>query len=254
MTTTRYALLVEYDGGGFVGWQRQKNGMSVQQALEEAASHLAQGAPVACTGAGRTDSGVHAAGQVAMIDLPGSFDPLRVREALNFYTKQYALAVIEARIAPEGWHPRFTAIRRHYRYVILNRRARPALEAGRVWQLPHALDAVAMAEGATHLLGRHDFTTFRAGSCQAKSPIRTLERLEVRREGEHVVIEAEARSFLHHQIRNIVGTLKLVGDGSWPPTRVAEALAARARAAGGPTAPPDGLTFMAVDYEPPLFG
>jgi tRNA pseudouridine38-40 synthase len=164
------------------------------------------------------------------------------------------VVVREARAAPEGWHPRFKAIRRRYRYVILNRRARPALEMGRVWHLPHDLDAEPMAEGARHLLGRHDFTSFRAASCQANSPLRTLDRLDVRREGAHVVIEAEARSFLHHQVRNMVGTLKLVGEGAWPPERMGQALAAQSRAAAGPTAPPDGLTFMAVDYDPPLFG
>jgi tRNA pseudouridine38-40 synthase len=138
--------------------------------------------------------------------------------------------------------------------VILNRRARPALECGRVWHLPHDLDAELMAAGARHLLGRHDFTSFRAASCQAKSPLRTLDRLDVRRDGAHVIIETEARSFLHHQVRNMVGTLKLVGEAAWQPERVATALAARARAAAGPTAPPDGLTFVAVDYDPPVFG
>jgi tRNA pseudouridine38-40 synthase len=253
VTTTRYALLLEYDGGAFVGWQSQANGVAVQQVLEKAASYLAGGEHVACAGAGRTDAGVHAAGQVAVIALPGEMSPLRVRDALNFYLKPHHVAVLEARLAPEGWHPRFAAIRRHYRYVILNRRARPALEAGHVWHLQHDLDAELMAQGARHLLGRHDFTSFRAGSCQAKSPIRTLDRLDVRREGAHVIVETEARSFLHHQVRNMVGTLKLVGDGTWPPGRVAEALAACARAAGGPTAPADGLTFMAVDYEPAVF-
>jgi tRNA pseudouridine38-40 synthase len=176
-----------------------------------------------------------------------------VRDALNFHMKPHAVVVREARLAPAGWHPRFQALRRRYRYVILNRRARPALEMGRVWHLPHTLDAAAMADGARHLLGRHDFTSFRAASCQAASPMRTLDRLDVRRHGAHVVIEAEARSFLHHQVRNMVGTLKLVGDGVWAPGRVAAALAARARAAAGPTAPPDGLTFIGVDYEPPMF-
>jgi tRNA pseudouridine38-40 synthase len=248
-----YALLLEYDGRGFVGWQVQPNGLSIQQVLEEAAGRLAGGAPVAAAIAGRTDAGVHAQGQVAMITLPNDLPPARVREALNFHMKPHAVVVQEARIAPEGWHPRFSAVRRRYRYVILNRRARPALELGRVWHLPHRLEASAMAEGARHLLGRHDFTSFRAASCQAKSPLRTLDRLDVRRDGVHIIIEAEARSFLHHQVRNMVGTLKLVGEGRWTSFRMAEALAARNRAAAGPTAPPDGLTFMGVDYEPPLF-
>jgi tRNA pseudouridine38-40 synthase len=251
--TTAYALLIEYDGRGFVGWQHQENGLSIQQVVEEAAAHLAGGAHVACAVAGRTDAGVHAEGQVAMITLPGGLPPDRVRDALNFYMKPHAVVVREAGEAAEGWHPRFKAIRRHYRYVILNRRARPALELGRVWHLPHDLDAGLMAEGARHLLGRHDFTSFRAASCQANSPLRTLDRLDVRRDGAHVVIETEARSFLHHQVRNMVGTLKLVGEGLWPPERMADALAARSRAAAGPTAPPDGLTFMGVDYDPPVF-
>lgn len=251
--TVRYALLLEYDGRGFVGWQSQPNGLSIQEVLENAASRLAGGAPVSAAIAGRTDAGVHAEGQVAMIALEKALPAERLAEALNFHMKPYPVVVQAARIAAEGWHPRFDAKRRRYRYVILNRRARPALETGRVWHLPHPLEAGAMAEGARHLLGRHDFTSFRAASCQAKSPLRTLDRLDVRRDGEHVIIEAEARSFLHHQVRNMVGTLKLVGDGAWAPFRVAEALAACNRAAAGPTAPPDGLTFMGVDYDPPIF-
>lgn len=251
--TTRYALLVEYDGRGFVGWQRQPNGLSIQEVLETAASKLASGAPVAASIAGRTDAGVHAEGQVAMIELPQDLPPYRVAQALNFHMKPYPVVVRTAAIAPPEWHPRFDALRRRYRYVILNRAARPALETGRVWHVPHGLDAGAMAEGAKHLLGRHDFTSFRAASCQAKSPLRTLDRLDVRRAGEHILIEAEARSFLHHQVRNMVGTLKLVGDGVWEPGRVAAALAAQSRAAAGPTAPPDGLTFMSVDYPQAIF-
>lgn len=251
--STTYALLLEYDGRGFVGWQMQPNGLSIQQVLEQAAAKLAGGAPVAAAIAGRTDAGVHAEGQVAMITLDRDLPPERLAEALNFHMKPHAVVVQEARVAPDGWHPRFNALRRRYRYVILNRRARPALELGRVWHMPHPLEAAAMAEGARFLLGRHDFTSFRAASCQAKSPLRTLDRLDVRRDGVHIIIEAEARSFLHHQVRNMVGTLKLVGEGLWPPARMAEALAACNRAAAGPTAPPDGLTFMSVDYEPPLF-
>ncbi|MCB8880325.1 tRNA pseudouridine(38-40) synthase TruA [Acidisoma cellulosilytica] len=251
--TTTYALLLEYDGRGFVGWQMQPNGLSIQQVLEEAASRLAGGAPVAAAIAGRTDAGVHAEGQVAMITLDRDLPPQRLRDALNFYMKPHAVVVQDVRVAPEGWHPRFNALRRRYRYVILNRRARPALEAGHVWHMPHPLEAGAMAEGARFLLGRHDFTSFRAASCQAKSPLRTLDRLDVRRDGFHIIIETEARSFLHHQVRNMVGTLKLVGAGVWEPAQMAEALAARDRAAAGPTAPPDGLTFMSVDYEPAIF-
>lgn len=251
--TCHYALLLEYDGRGFVGWQRQAQGLSIQAVLEAAAAKLAGGSPVAAAIAGRTDAGVHAAGQVALIALPGALPPERVAEALNFHMKPHAVVVVAARIAPEGWHPRFDARRRRYRYLILNRRARPARALGRVWHVPHPLAAEPMAEAAQLLLGRHDFTSFRAASCQAKSPLRTLDRLDVRRDGETIIIDAEARSFLHHQVRNMVGTLKLVGDGAWPPQRVAEALAACNRAAAGPTAPPDGLTFMSVDYPLALF-
>ncbi len=250
---TRYALHIEYDGRGFVGWQRQTNGVSIQQVLEEAAAKLAGGAPVASVVAGRTDAGVHAMGQTAIISLPGDLPPLKVREALNFHMKPHAVVVVRAAVAVGDWNPRFSALWRRYRYIILNRRARPALQMGQVWHVPHPLDVAAMAEGAGHLLGRHDFTSFRASSCQAKSPVRTMDRLEVRAEGDLVVIEAEARSFLHHQVRNMVGTLKLVGDGSWPAARVATALAAVDRRAGGPTAPPDGLCLMAVGYDPDPF-
>ncbi len=250
---TRYALLIEYDGRGFVGWQRQVNGISVQQVLEAAAARLNGGAPVAAIAAGRTDAGVHAAGQTALIVLPGDLPPNRVREALNFHMKPHAVVVLQAAIPPDDWNPRFSATRRRYRYLILNRRARPALQEGSVWHVPNPLDTAAMAEGARHLVGHHDFTSFRASSCQAKSPVRTLDHLEIRRDGETISVEVGARSFLHHQVRNIVGTLKLVGEGSWPAARVATALAARSRAAGGPTAPPYGLCFMHVGYDTDIF-
>lgn len=245
---TRYALRLEYDGAGFVGWQRQPNGLSVQQVLEEAAAHLTGGNPVASIVAGRTDAGVHAEGQVALVELPADLPPVRVREALNFHMKPHAVAVLVAAPAPEGWSPRFSAIQRHYRYIILNRRARPALLAGRVWHVPGRFDAAAMHTAGQLLLGRHDFTTFRATSCQAKSPIKTVERIAVRREGDLVVFEVSARSFLHHQVRNMVGTLKLVAEGRWDGDRLASALAALDRRAGGPTAPPEGLSLVAVDY------
>jgi tRNA pseudouridine38-40 synthase len=191
---------------------------------------------------------------VASIDLDREIAPERLCDALNFHMKPHAVSVRRAAVAPPGWNPRFSAIGRAYRYRILNRRARVALMAGRVWHVVAPLDVAAMAEAAGLLLGRHDFTSFRAASCQAKSPVRTLERLEVRREGEEVVISAEARSFLHHQVRNLVGTLKLVGDGSWAPGRVAEALAARHRAAAGPTAPAEGLMLVGVRYPDDPFG
>ena len=243
----RWALLLEYDGAGYVGWQLQDNGVSLQGLLEAAASRLNGGVSVPSVVAGRTDAGVHASGQVAMIALPDRYEADKVRDAVNFHLKPHPLVVLQAAPAPPGWNPRFSAVGRMYGYVILNRRARPGLER-RVWHVPHELDAAAMAEGASNLLGRHDFTSFRAAACQAKSPLRTLDRLEVRRQGDLVLIRAEARSFLHHQVRNMVGTLKLVGEGRWAPAQVGEALAARDRSAAGPTAPPDGLTLLAVRY------
>ena len=244
----RYALLLEYDGTGFVGWQVQDAGLSLQGVLEAAAARLAGGAKVASTAAGRTAAGVHAEGQVAQIDLPTAYPPDRLRDALNFHMKPHRMAVLRAALAPEGWNARFSAIGRSYRYRILNRRPRPTVLAGRVWHVDHPLDEAAMAAAAATLLGRHDFSSFRAAACQAKSPLRTLDRLDVTRCGEMVEIVAEARSFLHHQVRNMVGTLKLVGDGRWPVERVAAALAARDRSAAGPTAPAHGLTMTGVRY------
>ena len=245
---TRWALLLEYDGTPFVGWQRQINGLSVQEVLEQAASHLNAGQPVASVVAGRTDAGVHAEGQVAHIDLPAGHSAKAIRDALNFHMKPHPVVVLNAAAVPEDWNARFSANRRAYRFRILNRRSRPALLAGRVWHVPAPLDATAMHAAAQSLLGRHDFTSFRAASCQAKSPIRTLDRLDVSRHGDIVEVVAEARSFLHHQVRNFVGTLKLVGEGRWPIERVAAALQARDRAAAGPTAPPEGLTLVSVGY------
>jgi tRNA pseudouridine38-40 synthase len=244
----RYALLLEYDGRGFVGWQRQAQGLSLQAVLEDAAARLNHGASVASVVAGRTDAGVHAEAQVAQIDLSADFPPDRLRDALNFHMKPHRLVVIRAALAPSGWNARFSAIGRAYRYRILNRRARPALLLGQVWHVERHLDEAAMAEAARALLGRHDFTSFRAASCQANSPLRTLDLLDVTRAGDMVVVTAAARSFLHHQVRNMVGTLKLVGEGSWKVARMAEALAAADRSAAGPTAPPDGLCLTGVRY------
>ena len=251
---TRWALLMEYDGTQFVGWQRQDSGLSVQQVLEAAASRLNGGAAVPSIVAGRTDSGVHAAGQVAQLDLPAGFGAATVRDALNYHMKPHLVIVRQAAPAPEGWNARFSAVSRLYRYHILNRRARPALLSGRVWHVAAPLDAEAMRAAARHLLGRHDFTSFRAAACQAKSPLRTLDRLDVTRDGEMIEIVAQARSFLHHQVRNMAGTLRLVGDGSWQPGQVAEALAAKNRSAAGPTAPAAGLCLMAVRYPADPFG
>jgi tRNA pseudouridine38-40 synthase len=246
---TRWALLVEYNGTPFVGWQRQDNGLSVQQVLETAAARLNHGAPVVSTVAGRTDAGVHAEAQVAQLDLPDAIVATKVRDALNYHMKPHPVVVLDAAPAPDGWSARFSATGRRYRYRILNRCARPALLAGCVWHVHAELDAVAMHHAAQSLLGRHDFSSFRAAACQANSPLRTLDRLDVRRHGDIVEVIVEARSFLHHQVRNMVGTLKLVGDGSWPVERVAAALAAHDRSAAGPTAPADGLCLTGVRYD-----
>jgi len=252
MSPQRWAILLEYDGAGFVGWQHQAVGLAIQTVMENAVAQLA-GALVGCTAAGRTDAGVHALGQVVHFDLAREISGEKLVQALNFHMKPHRVVALRAMGVPADWSARFSATGRAYRYVILNRRARPGLAAGRVWHLPQALDVAAMAEGARHLLGRHDFSSFRAASCQAKSPLRTLDRLDVTRSGEVIEIVAEARSFLHHQVRNMAGTLKLVGDGSWRPEQVGAALAARDRRAAGPTAPPDGLALTAVHYPVDVF-
>lgn len=246
---TRWALLLEYDGKPFVGWQRQINGLSIQQVLEQAASHLNAGQAVASVVAGRTDAGVHAEGQVAHIDLPDCHGASATRDALNFHMKPHPVVILDAVAVPGDWSARFSADRRSYRFRILNRRSRPALMAGRVWHVTAALDDAVMHQAAQLLLGRHDFTSFRAASCQATSPIRTLDRLDVTRHGDIIEIVTEARSFLHHQVRNFAGTLKLVGEGHWPIRRVSAALEARHRAAAGPTAPPEGLALISVGYQ-----
>ena len=249
---TVWALLLEYDGAPFVGWQRQASGVSVQAVLEAAASRLVGGAHVSSVAAGRTDAGVHAAGQVVRLALPDTFGAGQVRDALNFHMRPHPVAVVQAAQAALGWNPRFDAVGRAYVFRILNRRARPALDR-RAWHVDKPLDADAMAAGARHLVGQHDFTSFRATACQAKSPIRSLDRLEVKRDGDVVTLHAEARSFLHHQVRNIAGTLKLVGEGRWQPDQVHDALLALDRRAAGPTAPPEGLTLIRVEYSRELF-
>ncbi|HTQ14649.1 MAG TPA: tRNA pseudouridine(38-40) synthase TruA [Rhizomicrobium sp.] len=246
----RYRLTVEYDGAGFVGWQRQDNGPSVQGALEEAIFRLSS-ETVTVTSAGRTDAGVHAMGQVAHFDLDKSYAAEKVRDALNHYLRPARVAVLEAHEAAPDFHARFLATARHYLYRIVCRRAPLALDAGRAWHVVKDLDAEAMHQAAQALVGRHDFTTFRAAECQANSPIKTLDRLDVRRAGGEMHIEASARSFLHHQVRSMVGSLKLVGEGKWRPRDLADALAAKDRAACGPVAPPGGLYLVKVDYEQP---
>ncbi len=249
---TRWALLLEYDGTPFVGWQRQVTGPSVQSVLEHAAGRLA-GGPVSSVAAGRTDSGVHALGQVAHLDLEREMAPERLVAALNYHLKPHPVAVLRAAPVPADWSARFSAIGRAYRYDILNRPARAALGIHRVWHIPARLDVGAMQAGAQRLIGRHDFTSFRAASCQANSPWRTLDRLDVIRDGELVHIIAEARSFLHHQVRNMVGSLRLVGEGRWQPDDMARVLEAGDRAAAGPTAPAAGLFLTRVRYERDVF-
>jgi tRNA pseudouridine38-40 synthase len=248
----RYKLTIEYDGTGLVGWQRQANGVSVQEALETAIAAFC-GERTTVHGAGRTDAGVHALAHTAHIDLTRVADPAVLRSAINYHLRPVAISVLAAAAAPADFDARLSATGRVYLYRILNRRAPPALERGRVWQVAPPLDVEAMREGAQHLIGHHDFSTFRDSLCQAKSPVKTLERLEIQRVGEEIRIETRARSFLHHQVRIMAGTLKLVGLGRWRPDDVARALAARDRRAGGPTAPPAGLYLVEVQY-PGRFG
>jgi len=243
----RFKLTLEYDGGGFVGWQRQDNGPSVQEQLERAIAAFS-GETAAVYGAGRTDSGVHALAQVAHVDIQRRITAHRLREALNHHLKPHPIAVLDAEAVAQGFHARFSAVGRAYRYRILNRRAPPALDAGRVWHLARRLDAAAMHEAAQRLVGHHDFTSFRAAECQADSPVKTLDRLAVARHGGEVVVEAAAPSFLHNQVRILVGTLELVGRGRWTPDDVAAALAACDRAAAGPAAPPQGRYLAGVRY------
>jgi tRNA pseudouridine38-40 synthase len=243
----RYKLVLEYDGGPFAGWQRQDNGPSVQAALEDAVFKLAQ-ERVTATGAGRTDAGVHARGQVAHFDLVKEFPADTVRDALNAHLRPAPISVLEASIAVPDFHARFSAVARYYEYRVLCRRAPPALDRGHVWHVGRALDVETMAHAARALIGTHDFTTFRAAECQAKSPVKTLDRLDVAKQGDEIVFYAAARSFLHHQVRSMVGTLKLVGEGKWTDANVARALAVCDRAQCGPVAPPEGLTLLRVDY------
>ncbi|MCB2059570.1 MAG: tRNA pseudouridine(38-40) synthase TruA [Novosphingobium sp.] len=245
--TTRFALTLEFDGGPFMGLQRQAHGPSVQQSVEEAVFAIT-GEEVTMHAAGRTDAGVHAFAMRAHVDVEKNIAPFRLMEALNAKLRPSPIAVLACEVVPENWHARFSCIGRSYLYRIVNRRAPLTLEKGRAWHIQKQLDADAMHRAAQSLIGNHDFTTFRSVHCQARSPVKTLDRLDVRREGELVLIETEARSFLHHQVRSMTGCLVLVGLGRWPEIRVAEALAARDRQALGLNAPPEGLYFVAARY------
>lgn len=247
----RYALLIEYHGGPFAGWQRQSGQPSVQEALETALAALDPGRPQV-TGAGRTDAGVHARGQVAHADLSRDWDPFRLAGALNWHLRPAPVAIVRAALVPGDFHARFSATERRYTFRILARRAPAVLDGDQVWQVPGRLDVAGMRAGAAHLVGRHDFTTFRSAMCQADSPVKTLDGIAIEEHpatgGHEYRFHLRARSFLHNQVRSIAGTLGRVGTGAWDPARVAEALAARDRAACGPVAPPQGLSLISVGY------
>lgn len=244
---TRFALTIEFDGRPFMGWQRQSHGPSVQQALEEAAFAIT-GETVAVQAAGRTDAGVHATAMRAHIDIARPIAAFRLMEALNACVRPAPVAVLAAEEVADDWHARFSCTGRHYRYSIVQRRAPLTFERGLAWRVTTPLDIAAMRAGAARLIGRHDFTTFRSVHCQADSPLRTLDRLDILADGPEIDIFASARSFLHHQVRSMVGCLVLVGQGKWSPDDVSVALEARDRAALGHNAPPDGLYFIGADY------
>ncbi len=244
---TRFALTLEFDGGPFMGLQRQAHGPSVQQSVEEAV-HKVTGETVTLHAAGRTDAGVHALAMRVHVDVAKAITPFRLMEAINAHLRPDPIAVIACEEMPDDWHARFSCLGRSYLYRVVNRRAPLALERGRAWHVTRPLDAEAMHRAAQALVGSHDFTTFRSVHCQAQSPVKTLDRLDVRREGDLVLIEAEARSFLHHQVRSMVGCLVLVGLGRWREEQVAQALAAKDRAMLGLNAPAEGLYFVAAKY------
>jgi tRNA pseudouridine38-40 synthase len=243
----RYKLTLEYDGAPYVGWQRQANGLSVQQALEEAI-FAASGEEAAANGAGRTDAGVHATGQVAHVDLAKSWSAFRLNEALNALLAPHPIAVLSVEPVAEDFDARFSATMRHYLYRIVNRRAPLALERGRAWRVKRRLDLDAMREGAALLIGRHDFSTFRDSQCQAASPVKTLSRFDVERDGDLILMRLSARSFLHRQVRSMVGSLQHVGAGKWSAADLQDALEARDRARCGQVAPADGLYLTKVEY------
>ncbi len=244
---TRFAFTVEFDGRPYMGWQRQLHGPTVQEAIEEALRRTTgENATLHC--AGRTDAGVHGLAMRAHADIAKDIAPFRLMEALNAHLRPDPVAILACEIVPDDWHARFSCVGRAYVYRILNRRAPLTFEKGLVWQIPQPLDEAAMAEAAAHLIGKHDFTTFRSAHCQSDSPVKTLDRLDVVREGERIEVHAEARSFLHHQVRSMVGCLALVGIGTWEVADMSAALAAKDRSALGLNAPPDGLYFVEARY------
>ena len=244
---TRWRLTIEYDGGPFMGWQRQEHGPSVQQTLEEALQRMT-GEQAQFIAAGRTDAGVHALAMSAHVDVMKSLTPHRLREGLNALVRPQPISVLAVEQVADDWHARFSCVGRRYLYRILNRRAPPALEIGKVWHVAVPLDTDAMCQAAAHLVGRHDFTTFRSAQCQSDSPVKTLDGLEVAKAGDEIHVEAAARSFLHHQVRSMVGCLALVGRGQWKPDDMRKALEARDRSALGFNAPPHGLYFVEALY------
>jgi tRNA pseudouridine38-40 synthase len=244
---TRFRLTVEFDGGPFMGWQRQAHGPSVQQALEEAVAAVT-GETVVSHAAGRTDAGVHALAMTAHVDVAKAITPFRLMEGVNALIRPNPIAILACEIVPDDWHARFSCVGREYLYRISNRRAPLTLDLGRAWRIARDLDADAMHDAAQVLVGHHDFTTFRSAHCQAESPVKTLDRLDVRREGYDVLVEAAARSFLHHQVRSMVGCLAMVGQGQWSKVDLKEALDAADRSALGLNAPPDGLYFVRAKY------
>lgn len=244
---TRFAFTIEFDGGPFMGWQRQAHGPSVQQAIEDAIAKMTSEEAV-LHAAGRTDAGVHALAMRAHTELDKAFEPFRLMEGINALLRPHPVAILDCEILPDDWHARFSCIGRAYEFRIANRRAPLALEAGRAWRIPQPLDADAMHAAAQRLVGLHDFTTFRSAHCQSASPVKTLDRLDVRREGEHVIVEAAARSFLHHQVRSMVGCLAQVGLGRWSADDLQAALEAKDRAALALNAPPEGLYFVRAVY------
>ena len=244
---TRFRLTVEFNGGPFMGWQRQAHGPSVQQAIEEAIEAVT-GEKVVSHAAGRTDAGVHALAMTAHVDVAKAITPFRLMEGVNALIRPNPVAILECEVVPNDWHARFSCVGREYLYRIVNRRAPLTLDLGRAWRIARDLDADAMHDAAQVLVGLHDFTTFRSAHCQAESPVKTLDRLDVRREGDWVLVEAAARSFLHHQVRSMVGCLAMVGQRQWTKADLKQALEAADRAALGLNAPPDGLYFVRANY------